>query len=274
VEMSAAAAEACLAQSRYDRREIDLLIYGGVYRTDHICEPALASMVAGRLALNHTVDPARPERTFCFDVMTGAMGALTACQVASEAIRSGRHRRALIVASEIEHHGDGSEGSQVGLRQAASAMILDRSIRTGEGFGQFTFKYFTEHVAAFRSYVNLTVARGALTVHRAPGMEELYLDAIAATVHEHLECRGVPESGIKMVFAPQISPTFLKSLAPRIGVTCPVVDVSTDGADLYTSSVPYALAHVRDKGLVEPGDVGLLVCAATGIQVGCVLYYF
>ena len=274
VEMSAAAAEACLERSRYDRREIDLLIYGGVYRTDHICEPALASMVAGKLALNHTVDPARPERTFCFDVMSGATGALTACQVASEAIRSGRHRRALIVASEIEHDAHGSKRSHMGLRQAASAMILDRSSRTGEGFGEFTFKYFTEHVEAFRSYVDLTVARGELIVHKAPGIEELYVDAIAATVHEHLDCRGVPESRITMVFAPQISPTFLKSLAPRIGVTCPVVDVATEGADLYTSSVPYALAHVRHKGLVEPGDVGLVVSVATGIQVGCVLYYF
>ena len=44
--------------------------------------------------------------------------------------------------------------------------------------------------------------------------------------------------------------------------------------DLFTSSLPYALEHVREQHLVEPGDIGLIINAGSGIQVGCAIYYF
>jgi hypothetical protein len=43
--------------------------------------------------------------------------------------------------------------------------------------------------------------------------------------------------------------------------------------DLFTSSLPYALEHVREQHLVEPGDIGLIINAGSGIQVGCAIYY-
>ena len=31
---------------------------------------------------------------------------------------------------------------------------------------------------------------------------------------------------------------------------------------------------VREQGLVQPGDIGLIVAVGSGIQVGCATYYF
>ncbi len=274
IELSSVAAEDCLERSRYDRREIDLMIYAGVYRTSYICEPALASMVAGQIALNHRKEKDRPERTLCFDVLSGALGVLHACHVASQAIRARRHRRVMIVASEIENNAEGSSGVRLGLRHAASAMILDFSGENRSGFGAFTFRYFPEHIDAFCSYVDLRVASGVLTAHKSPSLQDHYLDALETTVGEHLQRTGVERSSIKALFAPQISSEFLRRLALRIAVQCPVVDVTSNDGDLYTSSIPYALAHARDKGLVQAGDIGLIAGVGAGIQAGCVLYYF
>jgi 3-oxoacyl-[acyl-carrier-protein] synthase III len=52
------------------------------------------------------------------------------------------------------------------------------------------------------------------------------------------------------------------------------VDIAHAGNDLYTSSLPYTLQHVREQNLVQSGDVGLIITAGSGIQVGCATYYF
>jgi 3-oxoacyl-[acyl-carrier-protein] synthase III len=273
VTMSATAAEICLEQSRYDRVEIDLLIYGGVYRTHHVCEPALASMIAGKLAMNDGTDTFRSERTFCFDVMTGATGVLTACHLTAEAVRSGRHRRALVVASEVDLTTEQPIERQLGLRQTASALILDASA-AAEGFGAFSFSYFDGPGDGLRSFVDLSVAGGEIRFQRAPDLHALYLEAIAAAVDRHLDETGVPAAGIAAIFAPQSAPGFPARVADRVGLSATVVDVADGSGDLFTSSFPYALAHARTRGMIAPGDVGLVVGAGAGLHVACALYYF
>ena len=46
------------------------------------------------------------------------------------------------------------------------------------------------------------------------------------------------------------------------------------GRDLFTSSVPCAWQFAHDNDLVTAGDVGLIICVGSGIQVGCAIYYF
>jgi 3-oxoacyl-[acyl-carrier-protein] synthase III len=53
-----------------------------------------------------------------------------------------------------------------------------------------------------------------------------------------------------------------------------LVDVTRGAGDLYTSSLPFALRHAVDTGLVAVGDVGLLIGVGSGIQAGCALYRF
>src|SRR5262249_54890538 len=72
LELAVAAAENCLAKSSYSRNDINLLIYSGVYRDDYLCEPALASMVAGELEMNDTIDSQLEKKTFAFDLLNGA----------------------------------------------------------------------------------------------------------------------------------------------------------------------------------------------------------
>ena len=48
------AGEACLQQSARPRDEIDLVLHTGVYRSDFLCEPALAAIAAGVLGSTTT----------------------------------------------------------------------------------------------------------------------------------------------------------------------------------------------------------------------------
>ena len=63
-------------------------------------------------------------------------------------------------------------------------------------------------------------------------------------------------------------------LAACIGIpSSRFVDVAAD-ADLFTSSLPYALEHAWRHTRVSSGDVGLIVSVGSGLQVGCATYRF
>ena len=89
-EASAKAGEAVLAQSSFDRSEIDLLIHSSVCR-DRL-EPATAAYVHGLLNL--------PGKTQIFDVSNACLGFLNAMVVAAGLIESGQIERALVVSGE------------------------------------------------------------------------------------------------------------------------------------------------------------------------------
>jgi 3-oxoacyl-[acyl-carrier-protein] synthase III len=272
VELSRAAAEACLERSRYDRAEIDVLIYAGIYRTGYVSEPALAAMIAGELAIaaNGSEEPGR--HTLCFDIISGSAGFLKACCCAARLIQAGRAQRVMIVASEIECNSTHPGKPLLGLRETGSAMILDAAPGAVGGFRQFAFRDLTEHLAAFRSYCDLSKAGGVLEVSRDPQLERLYVDGLADLADEYLERVAVDRRRIRAVLGPQMGPHFAEALGGRLGI--PVVDASVGGCDLYTSSLPYAFEYAFGKGMVRPGDLALVLAAGSGVQLGGALYEF
>jgi len=90
-----------------------------------------------------------------------------------------------------------------------------------------------------------------------------------------LKSEQLDPSRIKVVMPPQISPAFVGRLSDTIHVDRErVVDIASEGTDLYTSSLPYTLEYVQEHQLVESGDIGLIISVGSGLQVGCATYHF
>src|SRR2546429_9759848 len=83
LELVQAAARNCLEQSSYNKSDIDLLIFAGVYRDDFISEPAIASIVAGEMRIKDTIASQQDKKKFAFDVFKGALGFFKACHAAA-----------------------------------------------------------------------------------------------------------------------------------------------------------------------------------------------
>jgi len=276
IELARIAGEDCLRRSAYDRSQIDVVTHADVHRHEFICEPALGSIVAGRLKVNDLVkSTAQQTKTLALDVFNGALSFLNACHAAVAMIGAHKYRRVMIVASEIENNVRVRPDRLLGIKETASAMILERSDDGHCGFGGFLFRYFTEYVDAFRSYIGQEKGKSFLSFTKKPNVESLYLDCVSKTVHELLDREGLDLSSIKIVFPPQISSEFVKRLARRLNILCEqCVDLAQDSRDLFTSSLAYSIQHARERRLVQSGDIGLVINVGTGIQVGCALYYF
>ena len=275
VGMVKVAAENCLEKSLYSQSDIDLLIYTGVYRDDFICEPAIASLVAGSLKMNDAPESQEDKKTLAFDTFNGAIGFLNACYVATRMIAAGKAKKAMVVASEIENNAKTRPTELLGIMETGSAVILDESSDGKTGFGNFVFKYFPDYIEALTSYTKQQGGKTWIHCERDANLETYYLQCIRDAVHELLSIEQLDISQINVIFPPQISSQFVANLSDEMNLSRDkFVDIAHAGHDLYTSSLAYALEHVREQHLVRGGDIGLIINVGSGIQVGCATYYF
>ena len=275
VGMVKVAAENCLAKSSYSQSDIDLLIYAGVYRDDFICEPAIASLVAGSLKMNDAPESQEDKKTLAFDTFNGAIGFLNACYVATRMIAAGKAKKAMVVASEIENNAKTRPTELLGIMETGSALILDESSDGKRGFGNFVFKYFPDYIEALTSYTKQQDGKTWIHCERDANLETYYLQCIRDAVHELLSIEQLDISQINVIFPPQISSQFVTNLSDEMNLSrYKFVDIAHAGHDLYTSSLAYTLQHVREQNLVRDGDIGLIIGVGSGIQVGCAIYYF
>ncbi|MEV4391053.1 3-oxoacyl-[acyl-carrier-protein] synthase III C-terminal domain-containing protein [Nonomuraea sp. NPDC049607] len=275
LELARLAADECLRESGYHRSRIELLLYAGVYREQYLSEPALAALVAGALEINDSVESDRARRTFAFDVCNGSLGFLNACHVAATMIEAGKAETAMVLAAEIENNLEVRPDALLGVREVASALILDAASDGHTGFGQFLFRAHPQHLAARTIEARHHGGRSYLHIHQDGDLEDHYLSGLTEVTEEVLDRDGVKADELCAVLAPQRSPEFLRRLAEALDVSPErVVNTCADGLDLYTSSLPYGFRGARERGLARPGDVGLVLGAGAGVQVGGALYWF
>jgi 3-oxoacyl-[acyl-carrier-protein] synthase III len=274
LDLVKSAADDCLERSAHDRNDVDLLLFSGMFRSDYIAEPAIAALVAGKLAINDVVESQTDRKTLAFDVFNGAAGFLTACYAATQMIRAGTFKCAMVVTSEVELNRDLPGKTLLGIKEIGSAVVLD-GCSASAGFGPFVFRYFPEHMDAYQVFAASDHGVPYVAVIKDPEVEELYLTCIDTAVQELLASAGLTMSQIGLVLPPQISISFTSSLSKRLGVSRDkVASVTYHAEDYYTSSLPYALKHAREQFMVNAGDIGLLIAIGAGLQVVCALYYF
>ncbi|HKI19358.1 MAG TPA: 3-oxoacyl-[acyl-carrier-protein] synthase III C-terminal domain-containing protein, partial [Isosphaeraceae bacterium] len=271
------AAERCLSASRHRREEIGLVIHSGVYRNDFLSEPAVAAIAAGSLEINHdghSSPEARPRQTLAFDVMNGGVGSLNACHVATEMIRAGRATTALVLAAEIENNAGLGPEHQIGLMEVGSALLLEPT--TGlEGFGRFVFRSFPAHGDDATSHTILRDGATALHYGQSPAYERHLIEGVQAAVAELLSLEGLPLGAIARVFPPHRSRSFVLDLSQALGLPLDrFVLLPDESHDYFTSSVAATLEAAHATGLVQTGDIGLLIAAGAGVQIGCATYHF
>ena len=275
LELLQRAANACLDRSAYDRQDIDLLIYSGVYRTGYLLEPALAALLAGKLDMNASIGEADSGKTFAFDIFNGAIGFLNACATAQQMISAGRCKTVMVVASECENNA-GLEGEQLmGLRETATGVILDAHPGTGLGFSRFYFDYQLDALGAFKSHCASSGDKPRLLIEKGPDLEARFIAAIVPHVQATLKEEGLDLVEIDKVFPPQISTGFIQELAGALGLAEDrFVNAVGNGPDLYSSSIPMGFAAAFESGAVQEGDLALVIAVGAGVQVACAIYRF
>jgi hypothetical protein len=80
---------------------------------------------------------------------------------------------------------------------------------------------------------------------------------------------------VSWVFPPHRSQAFVVELARALDLPLArFVLLPNESRDYFTSSLAATLEAAFATSLVRPGDIGLLIAAGAGVQVGCATYHF
>lgn len=263
--------EACLHQSAKPREEVDLVLHAGVYRSEFLTEPSMASIAAGELAINHEDRQPRGRRTLAFDVLNGSGGTLTTCFLASQLLDAGEFSRALVIASEIQPCQEIWPPTYSGRAEAASALILEPSA-SNEGFVAFGYRAFPELLEALSSATGVHENAPAIFHHRDAELEDHEVECAAQAVRDFLARESLSSGEVSLLVPPQRPGRMGVRLAAALGIDLErVVDLGAE-RDYFTNSFSFAFQNLRRDGRLTAGTRVLLVEISAGLQVWCALY--
>jgi 3-oxoacyl-[acyl-carrier-protein] synthase III len=153
----------------------------------------------------------------------------------------------MIVAAENENNAGLFPDKLVGIRETASAIILDSDPSNDKGFSGFQFSYHLESLPAYTTNFMTGEPQPHLHIEKDVNLEARYIACIIPAVQELMKREGLDGNRIDKVFPPQISGKFITGLSEALNF--PVekfVDIVGEGADYFTSSLAYTLEHVFD----------------------------
>lgn len=263
-ELGARAARAALESAGFDAGSIDLIIVG-TSTPDQIF-PSTACLIQARIgALGCTA----------FDVQAVCSGFVYALTTADALIRTGAHKRALVIGAEVfSRILDWNDRSTCVLfGDGAGAVVLEASAEPGVMAAQ---------LRADGSQAGVLCAAGRVASGRVEGDPFLRMDGQAVfklavnvlgnSALETLALAGLDADRLDWLIPHQANVRILKATAKKLGVPEEKLVVTVDRhANTSAASVPLALDDAVRGGRIKRGEHVLLQGVGGGFTWGSVL---
>lgn len=262
-ELGARAATAALAAAGRDARDIDLIVVG-TSTPDQIF-PSTACLIQGRLGASGAA----------FDVQAVCSGFVYALATADALIRTGAHKRALVIGSEVfSRILDWNDRSTCVLfGDGAGAVVLEASDELG---------IIAAQLKADGSQAGVLCTAGRVSNGKVEGDPFLRMDGqavfklavnvLSASALETLAQGGLQTEQLDWLIPHQANVRILNATARRLGIPEEKVIVTVDRhANTSAASVPLALDEAVRTGRIRRGEHLLLQGVGGGFTWGSVL---
>ena len=263
-DLALAASRHALAAAGLKPGDIDLVIVAT--STPDMVFPSTACLLQGKLGIRHGA---------AFDVQAVCSGFIYALATADQFIRSGMHRRALVVGAEIfSRILDWKDRSTCVLfGDGAGAVVLGASDEPG------ILSCHLHADGAFAGILNTPghVAGGGVTGDPTLKMDggavfKLAVRVLEETAREALAANGLAVTDLDWLVAHQANVRILSHTAKKLGLPPEKCVITVDRhANTSAASVPLALDTAVRDGRIRPGHLVLLEGVGGGFTWGSVL---
>jgi 3-oxoacyl-[acyl-carrier-protein] synthase III len=262
--LATAACRAALEAAGIAAQDIDLIVLATA--TPDQTFPATATKVQAMLGIDDCV---------AFDVAAVCSGFLYAVQVADSMLRTGVHRRALVIGAEtfsrILDWEDRTTAVLFG--DGAGAIVLEGQESEAEG-GRGILA--TRLHADGRHNELLYVDGGPSTTGTVGKLRmkgrEVFRHAVvnlASVLQESLDIAGLTPSAVDWVVPHQANARILEATSRKLGLPAEKVVVTVDRhANTSAASVPLALDTATRDGRIQPGQIVVLEAMGGGFTWG------
>ena len=258
------ASRGALAAAGLRPGDIDLIVLAT--STPDMVFPSSACLLQKKLGIRHGA---------AFDVQAVCSGFVYALATADQFIRSGMHRRALVVGSEIfSRILDWSDRSTCVLfGDGAGAVVLEASPEPG---------ILSSHLHADGAYADILTTPGHVSGGKVLGDPTLKMDGGAVfklavrvleeSAREALAANGLEIADVDWFVAHQANVRIISSTARKLGIPAEKCVVTVDThANTSAASIPLALDVAARDGRIKRGDLVLLAGVGGGFTWGSVL---
>ncbi|MBN2158550.1 MAG: hypothetical protein JW807_04070 [Spirochaetes bacterium] len=283
IDLAVSAGQECIAKSKTNKKDIDLLLNVGLYRDDNIMEPAIAPLLQQKLDLN--IDPVHNSMengalrtTFSLDVANSTCGFLHAAHVADSLIKTGMANNVLIVSSDV--HPSKKTNPGFPYNHIGAAVLLSGSDDTEKGFRKFVFKSsFKDMEGAgalcFGSLSKFgTTGRDYFEFDIHPDYPEQMLEYAGKLAKNFIEPSNMSPAEINHVVANECRQDFGKRMVELIGLSehATAPDIFGKYGNGCTSSLIIGYSMLQNGDNLRDGDSVLFVGAGSGPVGACALY--
>lgn len=265
------AAKGALKDANVDGKDIDLIVVATV--TPDMAFPSTACIVQKNIgAINAAA----------FDISVGCAGFLYAISTASNFIKTGVYKRALVIGGEVLSKITNWEdrGTCVLFGDGAGACILEEC---EDSYGILSYDlgadggnghFLTQPAGGSRIPTSIeTVEKGLHYIHMDGG--EVFKFAVRimeATSLEALKKADMELEDIDFLIPHQANERIIKSAAKRLKLSPDKVYINLDRfGNMSSASIPIALDEVYKNNLIKKGDSILLVAFGAGLTWASVI---
>ncbi|MDF1478036.1 3-oxoacyl-[acyl-carrier-protein] synthase III C-terminal domain-containing protein [Leifsonia sp. H3M29-4] len=249
----------------------DLLIFASA--SQDLIEPATSHIVAAKLGFECPV----------MDIKNACNSVINAMQVAEALIGSGQYRRVLIASGEQPSHGvrwslrDHEQFIRsfpgYTMSDGGAAVILEATDDAGIGILDSSFVAVSKHwhigTLPTGGSMNPRSIEHAYFDMDGHGLQQAFLELGPEPVLALLEKNGLSWDDFDLVAIHQVALPYLPPIFERLGVADDksVITIADHG-NLASVTLPLQLVRARERGMVAPGSLVLLIGLAGGISLG------
>jgi 3-oxoacyl-[acyl-carrier-protein] synthase-3 len=282
INLSSRAARRCLKQSGLKSSSLDILIHTGIYREEHIVEPAIASLIQRKIGANFSsVEVEKYNRTdsngtFSFDLNNGGCGLISGLQLVDGFIQSGKCQYGMVVTGDVEPYRKMSISYQ--YLPAAAALILSPSTN-GSGYLNFQTYAYPEFKNAFESYIcwmNWKKNKRNVNVLKVKEHND-YLNLCVQCTLESLETyqneTQLNLSDIDLFITSQSPAGYVSKIISHFDrIADRFVNVRTRWGTYHTAGLGIAMKKAVDDGRFQKARTILFIGVGSGITTSFALY--
>ena len=267
-DLGTKAAQAALANAGVDPQSIDLIILG-TSTPDHTF-PATAVQIQSNLGINHGV---------AFDLQAVCSGFVFALATADNFLRSGSHKRALVIGAEtfsrILDWDD--RGTCVLFGDGAGAVVLEAQTQPGTNAdrGVLTTHLRSDGRHKAKLYVDGGPSSTQSVGHLRMEGKEVFKHAVGMitdVIDDAFKTTGVTADDIDWFVPHQANKRIIDASAHKLHIAPPKVVLTVDRhGNTSAASIPLALCVAVSDGRIKPGNLILFEAMGGGFTWGSAL---
>lgn len=270
-DLAEVAARQAIAMADISIEDIDLIVFATT--TPDLVFPSTACLLQQRLGLRGCT---------AFDVQAVCTGFVYALGVADKFIKSGSHKRALVIGAEtMSNITDWTDrGTCILFADGAGAVILeateeDKGILSTHLHADGQYRDLLRTNGGISSDSGLLEAGGVFMEMKGNEVFRIAVNTLGRIVDETLEHNNMQKSDIDWLVPHQANIRIIKATAKKLKMSMDQVVVTVnEHGNTSAASVPLALDVAVRDGRIKPDDIILLEAFGGGFTWGSALIKF